>query len=72
MLLGGPIQSPASSAFHVPSNIMQFSMDISVMDTGKHRKLVLTGVFSRPWWGCSGLERIYVVGLKITYLLMYL
>jgi hypothetical protein len=29
--------------------ILQFSADISVMDTGKYRTLVLTGVFSRSW-----------------------
>jgi hypothetical protein len=29
-------------------NIMQFSVDISVMDTGKYRKLVLTGGICRP------------------------
>jgi hypothetical protein len=48
---------------------MQFPMDISVMDTGKYRKLVLTGEIYRPSPGA--LVRIYVGGLEITYLLMY-
>ena len=52
-------------------NIIQFPMDISVLDTGKYRKLVLTGEICRRWRGRSGLERIYVEGLEITYLLMY-
>ncbi len=55
----------------VVSNIMQFSMDISVMYNGKYSKLGLTGEICRPWRGRSGLERIYVEGLEITYLLMY-
>jgi hypothetical protein len=46
-------------------------MDISVMDTGKYRKLVLTGEIWRPSTVRADLERIYVVGLEITYLLMY-
>ena len=52
-------------------NIMQFSIDISVLYTGKYRKLGLTGEICRPWRGRSGLERIYVEGLEITYLLMH-
>jgi hypothetical protein len=52
-------------------NIMQFPMDISVMDTGKYRKLVLTGHISTPRPGSPGPELIYVVGLEIVYLLMY-
>ena len=52
--------------------LMQFSMDISVMDTGKYRKLVLTGEICGPWSGSPGLGRIYVIGLEIVYLLMYL
>ena len=50
---------------------MQFPKDISVMDTGKYRKLVLTGEICGPWWGSPGLERIYVLDLEIVYLLMY-
>ena len=46
-------------------------MDISVLYTGKYRKMGLTGQICRPWGGRSGLERIYVEGLEITYLLMY-
>ncbi len=52
-------------------NSKQFSVDISVLDTGKYRKLVLTGKICRRWRGRSGLERIYVEGLEITYLLMH-
>jgi hypothetical protein len=50
---------------------MQFSEDISVMDTGKYRKLVLTGEICGPCPTCPGLGRIYVIGLEIVYLLMY-
>ncbi len=32
-------------------NIMQFLVDISVLDTGKYRKLVLTGEVYWPWRG---------------------
>jgi hypothetical protein len=46
-------------------------MDISVLDTGKYRKLVLTGEISRPSPVRAALELIYVVGLEITYLFMY-
>ena len=46
-------------------------MDISVVDTGKYRKLVLTGEISRPSPVRATLERIYVGGLEITYVLMY-
>jgi hypothetical protein len=46
-------------------------MDISVLDTGKYRKLVLTGEICRPSPVRAALELIYVVGLEITYLLMY-
>ena len=35
-------------------NMIQVSVDISVMDTGKYRKLVLTGEISRPGWSGSG------------------
>jgi hypothetical protein len=52
-------------------NIMQFPMDISMLDTGKYRKLVLTGYIWRPWPGGPGPELIYVLGLEIVYLLMY-
>jgi hypothetical protein len=41
------------------------------MDAGKYRKLVLTGEIRGPSWGTPGLERTHVVGLEITYLLMY-
>ena len=51
--------------------LIQFSLDISVMDTGKYRKLVLTGEICGPWRGSPGLGRIYVIGLQIVYLLMY-
>jgi hypothetical protein len=46
-------------------------MDISVMDTGKYRKLVLTGHIRTPRPGSPGPELTYVVGLEIVYLLMY-
>jgi hypothetical protein len=46
-------------------------MDISVLDNGKYRKMVLTGVFCRPWEGRPDLERIHVLGLEIANLLMY-
>ena len=46
-------------------------MDISVLDTGKYRKLVLTGGICRPSRGCPDGKRMYVLGLEITYLLMY-
>jgi hypothetical protein len=36
-------------------HIMQFSVDISVVDTEKYRKLVLTGEICRPWRGRPGL-----------------
>jgi hypothetical protein len=52
-------------------NIMQFPMDISVMDTGKYMKLVFTGHIRTPRPGSPGPELIYVVGLEIVYLLMY-
>jgi hypothetical protein len=52
-------------------NIVQFPMDISVMDTGKYRKLVITGYSCRPWAGCPGPQLIYVLGPEIVYLLMY-
>jgi hypothetical protein len=42
-------------------------VDTSVMDTGKYRKLVLTGEIYRPWWGRPGLERIHVLGLEIIH-----
>ncbi len=50
---------------------MQFPMDISVVDTGKYRKLVLTGEIYRPSPVRAVLESIYFVGLEITYLSMY-
>ena len=34
-----------------------------MLDIGKYRKLVLTGVFCRPWVRRSGLERIHAFGL---------
>jgi hypothetical protein len=52
--------------------MMQFSEDISVLDTGKYRKLGLTGKICGPYPGTPGLGRIYVIGLEIVYLLMYL
>ena len=42
-------------------NIMQFSEDISVLDTGKYRKLVLTGGIWGSCPGTPGLGRMYVI-----------
>jgi hypothetical protein len=53
-------------------NITQFSVDISVLDTGKYRKLVITGGICGSCSGSPGLGRMYVIGLEIVYLLMYL
>jgi hypothetical protein len=65
-------------------NIMQFPMDISVQDTGKYWKLVLTSVICRSGIlvinefkretlaGVSGSGKNICPGLEITYLLMYL
>ena len=41
------------------------------MDTGKYRKLVLTGKICGPYPSAPGLGRIHVIGLEIVYLLMY-
>jgi hypothetical protein len=46
-------------------------MDMSVMDTGKYRKLVINGYICRPWPGGPGPELMNVLGLEIVYLLMY-
>ncbi len=51
--------------------IIQFPIDISVMDTRKYKNLVLTGEICGPSWRWPDLERIYILGLEITYLLMY-
>ena len=51
--------------------VMQFSEDMSVMDTGKYRKLVLTGGIWGSCPGSPGLGRMHVIGLEIVYLLMY-
>ena len=60
-----PIPTKISFWTVVILNIMQFSVDISVMDTEKYRKLVLTGEIWRPWRGQPGLERIHVEVLKL-------
>ena len=43
----------------------QFQVDISVQDTGKSRKLVLTDVFCRSSPVRTGLARIYVASIEI-------